>query len=185
VSQTQAETVQSGAPLEWVGVFGDHPPDEVAACADRLQLAAVQLHGRESAEAVAQIRAQVSRTCEVWKAIPVKQRIPSRREFGADRLLLDGPTAGRPDGQEDGSAAGRLGGWGARFDWRLLTQYDERAEVVLAGGLRAENVAAAAALDTFALDVSSGVESRPGEKDPARLTGFFRERRRLPGRGDS
>jgi phosphoribosylanthranilate isomerase len=56
--------------------------------------------------------------------------------------------------------------------------------VILAGGLRAENVAAAAALGTYALDVSSGVESAPGQKDPDRLAAFFRARRRLPGRGD-
>jgi phosphoribosylanthranilate isomerase len=56
---------------------------------------------------------------------------------------------------------------------------------VLAGGLRPANVAAAAALDTWALDASSGVESAPGRKDPGLLRDFFTQRRRLPGRGDS
>ncbi|HJR34645.1 MAG TPA: bifunctional indole-3-glycerol-phosphate synthase TrpC/phosphoribosylanthranilate isomerase TrpF [Gemmatimonadales bacterium] len=171
VSIAQAREVSAGAPLSWVGVFADQSPEEIAAAAEDLRLAAVQLHGNETAEHAAAVRRQVPAATAVWKAERVQERIPERGR--ADRLLLDGWTAGR------------LGGTGRTFDWSLLEQFPERAEVILAGGLRASNVAAAAALDTWALDASSGVESAPGRKDAGLLRDFFTQRRRLPGRGDS
>jgi indole-3-glycerol phosphate synthase/phosphoribosylanthranilate isomerase len=171
ISPDHAARVIDGAALEWVGVFADHPPEEIARLADRLRLAAVQLHGRESPEQVARVRAQLPAATELWKAERVRDGIPGRGE--ADRLLLDGWTAGR------------LGGTGQVFDWSLLNRYPGSGEVVLAGGLRASNVAAAAALGTWALDASSGIESTPGRKDIGLLKEFFAERRRLPGRGDA
>ena len=178
VSPEQAATVQAGAPLSWVGVFADQDPAEIAGLANRLQLSAVQLHGNESVETVAKVRAALPSSCEVWKAFPITDSIPSRAAMSADRLLLDGGRSGRTLNQ-------RQGGWGVSFDWHLLDDYAGKDEVVLAGGLRADNVARAAALETWALDVSSGVESAPGEKDLTRLLEFFGERRRLPGRGTS
>ena len=171
ISASEARQVSAGAPLSWVGVFADQAPEEIAAAATDLRLDAVQLHGHETADQTASVRRQVPAAIAVWKAERVQERIPERG--GADRLLLDGWTAGR------------LGGTGRTFDWSLLEHFPERAEVILAGGLRASNVAAAAALDTWALDASSGVESAPGRKDPGLLRDFFTQRRRLPGRGDS
>jgi indole-3-glycerol phosphate synthase/phosphoribosylanthranilate isomerase len=171
ISASEAREVSAGAPLSWVGVFADQAPEEIATAAADLGLDAVQLHGHETADQTAAIRRQVPAATAVWKAERVQERIPERG--GADRLLLDGWTAGR------------LGGSGRTFDWSLLEHFPERAEVILAGGLRASNVAAAAALDTWALDASSGVESAPGRKDPGLLRDFFTQRRRLPGRGDS
>jgi indole-3-glycerol phosphate synthase/phosphoribosylanthranilate isomerase len=164
----QAGSVRGGVPLQWVGVFADQEPEAVAAAAERLELAAVQLHGHETPGTVARVRELVPPGCEVWKAVRVVERVPGRAATGADRLLLDAASPGA----------------GQRFDWSLLAHHAERSEVILAGGLRAENVAAAAALGTYALDVSSGVEAVPGQKDPDRLAAFFRARRRLPGRGD-
>ena len=185
VTQSQAAQVRRGVPLEWVGVFADHASEEIAAIADALDLAAVQLHGRESPAEVARVRALAPARCAVWKAVRVQDRLPLRAETGGDRLLLDGA---RPDPESrrsmSGPPTGLLGGTGQRFDWTLLDGYPERADVLLAGGLSAENVARAAALGVYGLDVSSGVEASPGRKDPARLTAFFRERRRIPGRGD-
>lgn len=168
VDIARAERVGQGAPLEWVGVFADQAPEEVAATAGALDLAAVQLHGSESAATVAQLRALLPGGCAVWKALAVTDRVPRRAETGADRVLLDArsPGSGRP------------------FDWSVLAGYPELGEVVLAGGLRAENAAAAAALGSYALDVSTGVEASPGEKDPDRLRTFLQARRRLPGRGE-
>ena len=171
ISVSQARGVSAGAPLSWVGVFADQPPEEIAAAAEDLRLDAVQLHGNETADHAAAVRRQVPAATAVWKAERIRTAIPARRH--ADRLVLDG------------WAAGQLGGTGQTFDWTLLDKYPERTEVVLAGGLRAGNVAAAAALETWALDASSGVESAPGRKDAGLLRDFFTQRRRLPGRGDS
>jgi indole-3-glycerol phosphate synthase/phosphoribosylanthranilate isomerase len=166
-----AREVRAGAPLEWVGVFADHSPGEVAAAAADLELTAVQLHGHETDDQVAAVRQRLPAATALWKAERIRTSIPPRGH--ADRLVLDG------------WSEERLGGTGNRFEWSLLDHYPERTEVVLAGGLRSGNVAAAAALGTWMLDASSGVESAPGRKDPGLLGDFFRQRRRLPGRGDS
>ena len=171
ISASRAREVAAAAPLSWVGVFADQSPEAIAAAADDLKLDAVQLHGNETPDHTAAVRRQVPAATAVWKAERIQERIPERGL--ADRLLLDGWTAGR------------LGGTGRTFDWSLLEQFPERAEVILAGGLRASNVAAAAALQTWALDASSGVESAPGRKDAGLLRDFFTQRKRLPGRGDS
>ena len=160
-----ARAVRKAAPLRWVGVFADQSDAHIAATARELDLAAVQLHGGETPESVAAVRKALPAHCEVWKAVRVTDRLPRRTDTGADRVLLDGPATSQ------------------RFDWELLTRYPERPAVVLAGGLRPENVTAAAALGTYAIDVSSGVESGPGEKDAHRITAFLHARRRLPGRG--
>lgn len=177
VTPDRAAAIRADVALEWVGVFADQDPGDIAAVAQHLDLAAVQLHGQESAEDVGKVRAAVRSSCEVWKALPISGAIPPRTEGRADRLLLDGGAPSRNPGE-------RLGGWGRAFDWGLLDRYAGKAEVVLAGGLRADNVARAGALGTWALDVSTGVESAPGKKDARLLSRFFAERRRLPGRGD-
>ncbi len=172
ISVEQAEVVRRAAPLQWVGVFANQQPEEIAAAAAQLGLAAVQLHGNEAPDEVRRVRALLPPNCEVWKAVRVRQRIPGKSESGADRLLLDGWTPGK------------LGGAGHTFDWTLLEGHPERTELILAGGLNAGNVDRAAALHTWGLDLSSGVESAPGKKDPGKLLEFFAARRRIPGRGD-
>ena len=185
VTPEQAAVVRGAARLEWVGVFADQGPAGIAAAAERLELGAVQLHGHETTDAVAQVRAAVPRAAEVWKAVRVRGRPPLRAETGADRVLLDGsPPDDLIESRRSLSAPAPLGGTGERFDWALLADYPERAEIILAGGLRPDNVARASGLGTWGLDVSSGVEESPGLKSPARLRAFFAERRRLPGRGD-
>jgi len=164
----RAEEVRRGAPLEWVGVFADQPAGFVAEMAERLGLAAVQLHGGETRAEVSEARQRVIGRCAVWKAVRPSKPQPVRAATGADRLLLDaGP-----------------GGTGEAFDWSLLEGYAERGEVVVAGGLGPANAEAAAALGAWALDASSGLESSRGVKDAARLRAFFAARRRLAGRGD-
>ena len=142
-----------------VGVFVDHPADEVNAIADQVGLSAVQLHGQESPATCRQCR---------------------RRVIKAVRLSGDG--AG-DDPDTVWSAATilvdafdpvRMGGTGRRVDWARAAQIARRRPLMLSGGLRAENVAdAVRQVAPYGLDVSSGVESRPGVKDPDRLRAFF------------
>jgi phosphoribosylanthranilate isomerase len=76
----------------------------------------------------------------------------------------------------DTSASGRSGGTGKAFDWSLLSGVDRSRPVVLAGGLKPENVAdALRSVKPDVVDVASGVESAPGIKDPARIAAFVRE----------
>jgi indole-3-glycerol phosphate synthase/phosphoribosylanthranilate isomerase len=172
VTRAQAATLRDGVPLEWVGLFAGTTPADIAQAAAELGLVAAQLYGYDP-EATARVRRALPGGREAWAAVRVTSRVPFRDESAADRLLLDA------------SREGMLGGSGRRFDWGLLGDREDRAEMVLAGGITADNVAHAVALGTWALDLSSGVESAPGQKDAGRLGTFFARRRRLPGRGDS
>lgn len=126
----------------------------------------IQLHGRESPERVAAIRALAGRP--VMKAIGVAARadlkaIPAYAG-AADRILLDAkPPAG----------AALPGGNGHRFDWTILDGTDLPAGTMLSGGLDAGNVGEALSRTGLgAVDVSSGVETAPGVKDPERIAAF-------------
>lgn len=171
VTRTHAAAVRAGVPLEWVGLFAGTAPADIGRVAAELGLVAVQLYGYDP-EATARVRRALPDGCEAWTAVRVTSRVPSRDETAADRLLLDA------------AREGMLGGSGRRFDWDLLRSREDRGEMVLAGGITTDTVAEAAGLDTWALDLSSGVESAPGQKDAGRLAAFFSRRRRLPGRGD-
>src|SRR5215217_5491390 len=88
----------------------------------------------------------------------------------ADRLLLDA--------KPPKNAEALPGGNGLAFDWRLVAGLDPALAIMLSGGLAPENVAAAIELSgARALDVSSGVERRPGEKDPEKIERFVRAAR--------
>ena len=143
-------------------------PDDaaLAAAIEAIAPDLIQLHGRESPERVAEIRAATG--LPVMKALGIAgpadlAAIPAYAAV-ADRLLLD---AKAPPG------AALPGGNGVRFDWSLLAGADLPAGLMLSGGLGPENVAEALARTGLrAVDVSSGVESAPGIKDPARIAAF-------------
>ena len=74
----------------------------------------------------------------------------------------------------DTHKSGQKGGTGESFDWSLARQAQEYGPVVLAGGLKPENVAAAIReASPLAVDVASGVEASPGKKDPCQAAGIF------------
>jgi phosphoribosylanthranilate isomerase len=128
---------------------------------------ALQLHGEESVERVAEIRQRFGVPVIKVVAIAGEADLDTVRAYDAvaDRLLLD---AKAPAG------ATRPGGNGVPFDWNLLSRLDLSKPFMLSGGLHPENVAEALRL-TLApgVDVSSGVESAPGVKDPARIKAFI------------
>jgi phosphoribosylanthranilate isomerase len=131
----------------------------------------LQLHGEETPERVAEIR----RRCgtPVMKAIKVETAEDARRALGyrtaADLILFD---ARAP------ADATRPGGNGAPFDWRALLGVKDELPFMLSGGLTPENVAEAIrATGAPIVDVSSGVETSPGEKDPELIRRFLRAAR--------
>ncbi len=131
----------------------------------------IQLHGSETPERVAAIRARFGRP--VMKAVGIAAAADLAevaRHAGADRLLLDA--------KPPRDATALPGGNGIAFDWRLLAGLDPTLSFMLSGGLTPENVAAAIGLTgARAVDVSSGVESRPGLKDPAKIEAFVKAAR--------
>lgn len=127
----------------------------------------LQLHGRETPERVAAIRARYS--LPVMKAFSISEpgdldRIAAYRD-AADRFLLD---AKPPKGSE------LPGGNGVTFDWRILTALDADVDYMLSGGLNAANIGEALRLaNPPGIDISSGVESAPGVKDVGLIRDFF------------
>jgi indole-3-glycerol phosphate synthase/phosphoribosylanthranilate isomerase len=98
----------------------------------------------------------------------------------------DGEPEARPNAHRtvfDTQVGGRSGGTGVAFDWAKVATRPELKSGLLAGGLKPENAAAASRVGAWALDVSSGVESAPGVKDPDRLADFFGALR-VPVRGE-
>jgi phosphoribosylanthranilate isomerase len=131
----------------------------------------LQLHGKEQPERVAVLRSRFG--LPVMKAIPVEQKsdLSPVREYArvADRILFD---ARAP------RDATRPGGLGKPFDWHLLQNIDVGVPFMLSGGLDAGNVAEALAITRApAVDVSSGVERSPGEKDSDKIRAFIQAAR--------
>jgi phosphoribosylanthranilate isomerase len=128
----------------------------------------IQLHGDETPVRVAEIRGRWGR--RIIKAVPVETagdvQEARRYQAVADLVLFD---ARAP------ATSTRPGGNGAPFDWRSLLGLEDGLPFVLSGGLTPDNVADAIRLTGAAVvDVSSGVESRPGEKDPDLIRRFLR-----------
>jgi phosphoribosylanthranilate isomerase len=145
--------------------------DWLAASIAALQPDLLQLHGKETPQRVAAVRARFR--LPVMKAIAVETAddlgcVPAHAA-AADRLIFD---ARAP------RDATRPGGLGKPFDWRLLKNLDPRVPFMLSGGLNRDNVAEAIEITGApGVDVSSGVERAPGEKDPALIRGFIQAAR--------
>jgi phosphoribosylanthranilate isomerase len=168
VSEEEAANVRAVVPrgIEAVGIFVNATPQEVLRICRSLRLDAAQLHGDESREAVAEVAVAVP----VFKAFRVTSDFaPATLDHysAASAFLLDA------------SQAGQYGGTGHTIDWALARRAAASHRIILAGGLKPENVAAAIRMvRPYAVDVASGVESKPGKKDHARLRDFVEEVRR-------
>lgn len=154
------------APVKKVGLFVDPDDATLAAVTMQVALDLIQLHGRETPERVAAVRAGFS--VPVMKAIKVgsAEDVEAARAFedAADLLLFDAKAPG----------ARLPGGTGQSFDWTLLAGRTWRKPWMLSGGLDAANVAEAVRVTGARIvDVSSGVESAPGRKDPAAIRAFL------------
>lgn len=156
VNDAQARDVMNGAPLAYVGVFRNTPTAEVVERATTLQLKAVQLHGSEDQAYIDALRAELPASVQIWKALSVADTLPPRDLNHVDKYVFD-------NGQ---------GGSGQRFDWALL-QGQDLSNVILAGGLSADNCVEAAKSGCVGLDFNSGVESQPGIKDASKLASAF------------
>ncbi len=147
--------------VEAVGVFVDWPPLVVDALARALRLGSVQLHGAESPKEVAEL-ARTRRVIKAVRAGPGFRVTALSKYRDADALLLDG------------FVRGLHGGTGRTLDWNLARSAKCYGRIILAGGLTPENIGEAIRVaQPYAVDVASGVEARPGRKDPAKLRALF------------
>ena len=146
-----------------VGVFRDEAPVRVVDIANKVGLRAVQLHGSESRS---DVRYVADRLPTVIKAFPATSPLIAHfAEYGAELLLVDGPSPGS----------------GQVFDWRLAEGVADSERMIVSGGLRPDNVAGAIEqIHPFGVDVASGVESAPGVKDPIKVRDFLEAVRSIP-----
>jgi phosphoribosylanthranilate isomerase len=162
-----------------VALSVDANDSELAQLVAALKPDMLQLHGKETIDRVSILRSRFG--IPVMKAIPVEQKsdLSPVREYArvVDRVLFD---ARAP------RDATRPGGLGKPFDWHLLENIDIGVPFMLSGGLDAGNVAEALAITSApGVDVSSGVERRPGEKDPDRIRAFVQAVRAAAARADA
>lgn len=163
VTRAQAAAVCAALPplVSVVGLFVNPAPGEVEAMVEGLPVDLLQFHGEEPPELCAEagkpyVKAVRVRTRD--DVVEAAARYPDARA-----LLLDA--------HHDAL----WGGTGRRFDWNAVPG-DAGHPIILAGGLTPENVAGAIRfVRPFAVDVSGGVESAPGEKDPERMARFIEE----------
>lgn len=138
-----------------VGVFKDETPNRVVETVNGVGLRAAQLHGRERPDDGRYVAQRVPVLIKAFSS--GDPMLDSANDYGATAILVDSPTPGS----------------GQVFDWSALDGAGRGARLILAGGLDPDNVAAAvSAVRPWGVDVSSGVESSPGHKDPVRVRSF-------------
>ena len=144
-----------------VGLFVSATDDDIAAVLAEIALDALQLYASAERFAAARVRFRIA----LWRPVGIESAADLPRQAMADQLLIEAkPPAG----------ATRPGGNATGFDWSLLSNWSPPAPWLLAGGLNATNVAAAIrATGAPGVDVSSGVESAVGVKDPALIRAFI------------
>ena len=147
---------------EVAGVFVNAPLDEVVAVADGVALTMVQLHGDEGPAYCAEVARRTGAKVIKAKRVRTRADVVALETYHTDFHLVDAFVA-----------SDRFGGTGQTFDWSLLRERHSRIPLILSGGLTPENVAdAIVRVRPYAVDVASGVEARPGVKDPAKITAF-------------
>ena len=161
VTAAQARAIIATLPpfVTPVGIFWDHAPGHVKAVAEECGLAALQFHGEEAPEDLAQYRMPVIKTVKV--AGPIGPERFARYQVAA--FLLDSPTR-----WSEGEAR-------VPISWEVARDAAAAGHrIVLSAGLTPDNVAAAIRVARpYAVDVNSGVEARPGAKDPDKVRRFI------------
>ena len=166
-------TIVREIPLETdkIGVFADETLENIIHTVSLARLTGVQLHGAETPDFCSQLRQSISPEIEIIKAFRIKTAA-SLAETSAynncvDTLLLD---AYHPQ---------MLGGTGKTIDWQDLQQFKPDLPWMLAGGLTPDNISQALEkLNPDGIDLSSGVEKSPGDKDLHKVERLFERLKR-------
>ncbi len=165
VSVDRAAAIAGALPEEtWrFAVFVDPDPVEVAAVVDRVGVDFVQLSGDEDPEICARLPRHAFKALRLEEQTTGAQAQQLADRYSDCSLLIDA------------AVEGAYGGTGMRANWSAAAALAQRQRIMLAGGLTPHTVAAAVKrVGPWAVDVSSGVESRPGLKDPRLIRAFAR-----------
>jgi phosphoribosylanthranilate isomerase len=168
--------------VQTVGLLVDPVDETLESIVGEVRPDFIQLHGSESPERVRDIAARFG--TPIIKAIrvgsPEDSASASRYAGAVNLILFDAKPKPKP-----GAASPALpGGTGSTFDWALISSWRGRSDFMLSGGLNPDNVQAAIeATGAAAVDVSSGVETAPGEKSPNLIRRFIAAARSAPASG--
>jgi phosphoribosylanthranilate isomerase len=156
-------TVRKYGHIKFVGVFVNATVDEIHATMDTCGLSLAQLHGDETPEMLNELD---GKAFKAFRGIP--QNLNGVERQDAPAFLVDA------------SVKGLYGGSGVTADWNGAAELARKYSLLLAGGLTPENVAEAVRrVKPWGVDVASGVESAPGEKDPSKMKAFVQVVKRL------
>lgn len=173
VSLEQALSITQHVPFNYVGVFVDAPLEQIVEYVSKLNLSAVQLHGSECIEYIHALRSALPQQTAIWKVIAIKpeqkadsvnQEIAGYEESCGDaisRFLLDC------------KIGKQSGGTGQAFDWDIIRSLSHKQNLMIAGGIDPDNAKQAMLNYAAGLDVNSGVESAPGQKDISKIERLF------------
>jgi len=173
VSAETATEIVRCLPFQYVGVFVDQALEHVVELSHKLGLKAIQLHGQENSEYQQALRKLIPADCEIWKAFgvevnasnSVKQALaPLQENIKAgvlSKILLDC------------KVGAQSGGTGQSFDWQIVKELDDKQNIILAGGITAENITQAQQCGLGVIDLNSGVETAPGMKSAELLRNLF------------
>ena len=148
-----------------VGVFVDSDLRYVHEVAKKVQLSAVQLYGNEGADDLIGYETSVIKVFRIKPDFDVEVM----HNYVVDAFLLDT------------HSETRHGGTGRTFDWNIAVKAKEYGRIILSGGLTPDNVEDAVRfVQPYGVDVSSGVESSPGKKDPNKVRDFIARAKNVP-----
>lgn len=163
ISLEQAIEIQQGVNLDWVAVVANMEIDQLVQYAITLKLHAIQLHGNEDNEYIAQLRQKLPNSVKLWRVYGITEdnQMPEIDTTNIDVILLDS------------KVGGKLGGTGQTFNWQLLHDVNLDIPIMLAGGLNVNNIRDAMLLPVLGLDVNSSLEGSAGVKDPKKIFEFM------------
>lgn len=178
ITEIEARAIVKSLPpfISCVGLFVNESIERVKAVCEFCALHTIQLHGDEPPEYLYGLTGykiiKAFRVVEQASSLLNEHRqdacatngsmLDTLKEYSADAFLLDG------------YAAGKMGGTGASFPWEIARGAKRLGQIIIAGGLTPENIADAVTIaHPYAVDVSSGVEARPGKKDKGLMKRFI------------
>jgi len=181
--QVRAMSEQLPHSIEKIGVFVGGDSEEILRLAEKARLSGVQLYSNRAKAPELQPDDLSFVDFDCYMGVPASRFLNGNREFDSEI-----PLRSRRNGERmraillDSGTAAQPGGTGRSFDWKssATAEIVDRIRsagwnLIVAGGLRAENVGEAMTLlHPWGVDVSSGVESRPGKKDPEKVRAFIR-----------
>lgn len=175
-SPRSIDPARAGAIINWiegpetVGVFVNHPLDELNEIVRQCGLDMVQLHGTESPDYCHLIEQPVIKVIHVEEGDSVESVVDRANSYldAADYLMFDH------------RVGDTWGGTGTPFNWAVLETVSRELPIFLSGGLNPDNIAdAVRTVRPFAVDVNSGLELEPGVKDYDKVDRFFDRMREL------